>query len=389
MKLLELRHEWRSLRQSYPDFVYRDVALPTGDIPIFVFHTIEPDRFERQLRYLNDNGYRTLSSVELLDLIEGRKQPLGNEVAITIDDARSSFWRYGLPLLRRYQCQAILFVIPGWTSEQPPQLRANLDTASLRELQLADPRDQTICSWNELRAARDSGLISIESHTYFHRRVFSQLTVTGCVGPGANFTASDAVYAPYLDLGMRPGELPAEQFFGLPLMPTCALMQAPSHYEIPQPVRDECQALYRKLKSCRTEGEIPAEYVSGAQRIIDAAKLIPLEEQAVHAKLSADLSAARTLIAERLGDTHAGRQLCLPFTLGSEAVVEIADNCGVTAIYWGIDRKRRINRPGCDPLRLVRLKNDFIWRLPGQGRRPLAVVYATKVARRLRGIAPY
>ena len=35
--------------------------LPKGDVPVFVFHSVEPESFGRKLRYLADNGYVTLS----------------------------------------------------------------------------------------------------------------------------------------------------------------------------------------------------------------------------------------------------------------------------------------------------------------------------------------
>ena len=45
-RLNDLRHEGQALFRSYPPFVTRNLArLTPGEIPVFVFHTIEPDRF--------------------------------------------------------------------------------------------------------------------------------------------------------------------------------------------------------------------------------------------------------------------------------------------------------------------------------------------------------
>ena len=46
----------------YPRFVYRRLSkLPLGEIPVFAFHTVESRRFEAQLEYLAENGYKTLA----------------------------------------------------------------------------------------------------------------------------------------------------------------------------------------------------------------------------------------------------------------------------------------------------------------------------------------
>ena len=47
----------------YPDFVTGG-PLPRGDVPVFVFHSVEPESFGRKLRHLADNGYVTLSAEE-------------------------------------------------------------------------------------------------------------------------------------------------------------------------------------------------------------------------------------------------------------------------------------------------------------------------------------
>ena len=43
----------------------------TEEIPVFVYHAVEPERFERQLKYLADNGYRTVNSDTLAAALKG------------------------------------------------------------------------------------------------------------------------------------------------------------------------------------------------------------------------------------------------------------------------------------------------------------------------------
>ena len=68
--------------------------------------------------------------------------------------------------------------------------------------------------------------------------------------------------------------------------------------------------------------------------------------------------------------------------------VQAARALGFRSVLWGANQ-RRTNLPGSDPFDTTRLKNDFIWRLPGGGRRSLLGLYFEKATRRVSGIAPY
>lgn len=390
-RLKDLRHEGETLLKRYPPFVMRNLSgLTPGEIPVFVFHTMEPDRFDEQLAVLKDGGFRTIGAEEYLAILQGRVTPKGDEVVLTIDDARSSVWRYGLPLLKRYDARAVLFVIPGWTPEGAPRptlddvASGKIDAATLAQL---DPDDQTVCNWAEIEAMHASGLIDMHSHTYFHRRVFSSTEVTGVIAPGCVTTASDADYSPYLSFDMKPGEMPPSDFHGLPLFPNRSLQEALPFIEVPTAVQDECRQVYREHLA---QGDAaPEKLIPLFQAIVDRAALSPCSPDHAIAVIREDLHRARTMLAERLGDPTAGTQLCLPFTLGSPATVAMAKETGSTALYWGVRDDRRVNRPGDDPFQLARLKNDFIWRLPGPRRRSLPAIYLDKTVRRLRGANPY
>src|SRR5688500_1473809 len=95
----------------YPPFVTGG-PLPQGHIPVFVFHSLEPHRFARQLTHLADNGYVTLSADEYAqNLLGGRPAP-ARAVVLTFDDGRGSLWSVGYPLLRRFGMRGIVFLVP-------------------------------------------------------------------------------------------------------------------------------------------------------------------------------------------------------------------------------------------------------------------------------------
>jgi hypothetical protein len=61
----------------------------------------------------------------------------------------------------------------------------------------------------------------------------------------------------------------------------------------------------------------------------------------------------------------------------------------VRALFWGLRSDRIDNRPHEDLRRIVRIKGDFMQRLPGRGRRGLLSIYGRKVLRRVSGRRPY
>ena len=72
-------------------------------------------------------------------------------VLLTIDDARSSVWRYAFPLLKKYEMNATVFVIPGLTTESD-SCRLNLFDVwdgknNQDKISDIDSKDNTLCTW--------------------------------------------------------------------------------------------------------------------------------------------------------------------------------------------------------------------------------------------------
>jgi hypothetical protein len=105
---------------------------------------------------------------------------------------------------------------------------------------------------------------------------------------------------------------------------------------------------------------------------------------ALHEAMVDDLRRARQMIEEHLPG-HRVRHLCLPYTIGSAQTVRAARDAGYATCFWGVLPDRKSNRLGEDPYRCPRLKADYIFRLPGRGRRSLAAILAGKLRRRVSG----
>ncbi|MDQ1045702.1 peptidoglycan/xylan/chitin deacetylase (PgdA/CDA1 family) [Streptomyces sp. V4I2] len=73
--------------------------------------TVSPGRLDRQLGWLRRRGLRGAGVHELLAArARGEGQDL---VGLTFDDGYADFLTHALPLLRRHDCGATLFVLPG------------------------------------------------------------------------------------------------------------------------------------------------------------------------------------------------------------------------------------------------------------------------------------
>ena len=89
-------------------------------VPILCYHRfarscdsplcMPADIFERQLRYLKDNGYRVIGPEELADFLEYRKAIPKNAVMISVDDGYRSVYNVAYPILKKYGFTATLFI---------------------------------------------------------------------------------------------------------------------------------------------------------------------------------------------------------------------------------------------------------------------------------------
>jgi peptidoglycan/xylan/chitin deacetylase (PgdA/CDA1 family) len=125
-------------------------------VPILLYHrfgpvardsmTVRTSVFEAQLEYLRDHGYRIVRLGDLVNSLRGAApaQP-PRSVAITADDGHQSVYTELFPLVKRYRFPVTLFIYPSAISHASYAL-----------------------TWTELKEMQDSGLVDIQSHTYWH-----------------------------------------------------------------------------------------------------------------------------------------------------------------------------------------------------------------------------
>jgi peptidoglycan/xylan/chitin deacetylase (PgdA/CDA1 family) len=126
-----------------------------GAIPMLAYHRFDPaasgpttvtvGTFESQLRQLAEHGYRVS---RLRDAVATLRRPMTgatSQAVITVDDGHRSVYTVLFPLIRRHRMPVTLFVYPSAIS--------NADYAM---------------TWDQLREMQASGLVEVQSHTYWH-----------------------------------------------------------------------------------------------------------------------------------------------------------------------------------------------------------------------------
>jgi peptidoglycan/xylan/chitin deacetylase (PgdA/CDA1 family) len=128
----------------------RRILSPQSGIPILMYHSIgsttsnhrhpyfetstSPEEFERQIRFLRDNGYKTIALPEVLCGESGERR-----VVITFDDGFEDFYTKAAPILAASGFTATMFLATGYIGDPPFTFKGIrcLSWPQVRELQQA------------------------------------------------------------------------------------------------------------------------------------------------------------------------------------------------------------------------------------------------------------
>jgi glycosyltransferase involved in cell wall biosynthesis len=235
-----------------------------GGVPVFCYHLVEAGKFGADLRFLQRNGYHTLSGSELEQHLTGQWVAPPRSVVLAFDDGPRNFYDVAYPLLCQYQAKAIAFIAPGLHGEAGA----------------GDAVDARPMTWKEISEIHASGRVEFQSHTLESR------------------------YVP--------------------------------QWPMPAPLSG-CDPL---IESARREAPLPLER---------------------------DLEASRLLIETRLPGAHV-TQLAFPMYVGTEEAIATARTLGFRACHWGLLPAHALNCPGDSPFHISRVSDEFLQRMPGEGR---------------------
>ena len=346
----------------YPEFV-RGRALPRGHVPVFVFHSLEPESFGRKLAHLARNGYVTLTADDYFAFVMGTRPVPDRAVVLTFDDGRESLWTVGAPLLRRHGMTGIVFLVPGRTPARPVPAPAG---------------GEGLLSWEQVEALARSGPFEFQSHSLTHARVHVGPRVVGFVTPAARrgYAAFDVpmIHARGRDL------LGEEVPLGTPLLASePRLGEARRFYEDESireaPVRAVADAGgeaffarpgWEAVLARTVRRRAPGRWETGAE---------------MEAAIRRELAESKRAIEERT--QRPVIHLCHPWHVAGKTTLRLMREVGYRTAFAGKVAGVPLTLAGGDPYCIARIGEDYVELLPGEGRLTLGEVLRRKWRRRM------
>jgi peptidoglycan/xylan/chitin deacetylase (PgdA/CDA1 family) len=361
----------------YPDFVLpgKEKALQ-DEIPVFFFHEIEPEPFRAKLQYLKRNEYTTLTGNELLRVIEGKKSVPERAVALTFDDGMASLYTVAFPLLKEFDFRAISFIIPGCIPDSAPETPTYEDVktgqASLGDLLRRESGAYPLCSWQEIEEMHASGHIDFQAHSMHHHLIHVSPHLVDFIHPGYDRHPADFNVPAYPVNGCQGYTRDVGN--GAPVFWAESRLSGMPQYFDNEEVRNACLEFVENRG-----GETFFENRGWRRRLTrlyreEKRRSAPgawETEEEMRQEISSEIAECKKVIEQKIPGTTVDH-FCFPWFVGSEVAVREAREAGYRALYWGMLGDERANRPGGDLMRISRLENIYIYRLPGKGRKSLS-----------------
>lgn len=354
---IELR---RFLRNRYPRFVTARNPRPLEqEVPVFMFHSVEREQFSTQLEFLARNGYRTLTLDSFLSFLRGEHRLDGPSVMLTFDDGHESWHRIAFPLLLKHGFHAVGFLVPNFIRKQ---------------------KDQTPwLTWTQIREIEQSGTMSFESHTANHDKVFIAPDLVDFFHPSFE-TNPLGLDTPWVhDGGSYTNKLKP----GTPVYRNTSRLAGKLRFMDNLEVRNGCTDFVNNnggtefFRNRNWKKLLLVQWRGLAAKHPDT-KLETSEDR--NNGILEGLVTSRSLLTKEL--SRPVNHLCLPWGVGSELTVELSKEAGYSSVFWVTTNQQNINRCGTSPFGITRLKDDFLTRLPGNGRSALHEVFFKKLRRR-------
>ena len=130
-------------------------------------HTITPDEFRAQLKYLISAGYEFVSLTEVVDKLSNGYEKEDKVVALTFDDGHKDVINYALPIMEELNVKATVFVVSAYVGRNG-WLNQNGD---LSDTESDGDQRWELLSWSDLKDISKN--FWIEAHGMTHRRMSS------------------------------------------------------------------------------------------------------------------------------------------------------------------------------------------------------------------------
>ena len=378
------------LRGKMPTFLSASDSTQLGkEIPVFCFHSVEPFLFEKQLRYLAENGYQSVDANTLFQMVRGTDDRFDKVVALTFDDATGSFWATAYPLLKKYGFQAIVFVIPGLVPEDD-RCYPNLEDvwsgrASIQEI-VEREKQHPLCAWPELIAMQQSGCVDIQSHSLTHSRVSISSKIVDFMHPDFDTYFYENINVPITNQD-PPGRPRRQQRFGQPVYTSASRMAGKRRF-VEDTTLSEMMVRYVEENGGkdffshsswrRQLGRVYENFVRKSKQTLDYES-----REETETAMRKEFTQAKMILESRLPDKSISH-FCYPWFQGSTRADEIARECGYEAVYYGLEIPESKNAAIQLPQRIRRVSDEYLLCLPGKGRQALQKVWLGKLRKVVR-----
>src|SRR5215831_14364836 len=153
-------------------------------VPVYMFHSIAdcdktpyghlsiPVRtFDSELAYLRKRNFRTITLEDLYNYLAAGEEVPPKSIVLTFDDGYLDNWVNVFPILKKYEMNATIFVVPEFV-DPCTNLRPTLSDMWAGKAKIDELSDRGFLSWNEMREMQNSGLVDIQSHSLTHNWYF-------------------------------------------------------------------------------------------------------------------------------------------------------------------------------------------------------------------------
>jgi peptidoglycan/xylan/chitin deacetylase (PgdA/CDA1 family) len=150
---------------SVPVLMYHHVSSHKGALV-----TITPENFESHIKYLTDEGYKTLTLEEFAQFKKGELELPKKSVLITFDDGWIDNRLVAYQILKKYGAKAAIFVVTDWVERASEGKRASDDIyipnhREGKKLAYEEP-SAAVVNWDDLVSMSD--VFSVGSHSNAH-----------------------------------------------------------------------------------------------------------------------------------------------------------------------------------------------------------------------------
>ncbi len=383
------------VKRAYPSFVWNNRPQQIrGHIPVFSFHSVEYSDLEAKLKFLRDNGYSTITADECYNFIVKKQAIPDRSIMLTFDDGRISVWSIAYPLLKKYGFRATVFLVPDIVRKDE-KVFPNLEDfwakrCSQDELERLEEIKLPTISWREAEIMHRDGVIDFQSHTLNHTRIPIGSRIIGFVTPESIERYLFEFNIPSVEID--GGSVNLNSLLGSPVYENRPFVCQRPMFICDEELKKRCighvaenggESFFNKKGWLRELQRVVIEYrkvaslKEGFETTAQQKKRIILNLRESRERIEEHLNGKRVL------------HLSYPWGQGSEISIESSRESGFVTNFWSTIPHKAKNEPGSDPFRIVRIKHDFIWRLPGEGRRSLADLFLIKFLRRTRGEIDY